>query len=54
MPWRIFQPQYGLTPLDALRMMALPSQCNRCHQGATDGVYNEDQVRIPGSGRWED
>ncbi|NEX20167.1 cytochrome C [Thiorhodococcus mannitoliphagus] len=30
------------------------SQCNRCHQGATKGIYNEDQVRIPGYGRWED
>ncbi len=30
------------------------SQCNRCHQGAADGVYNEDQIRIPGVGRWED
>ena len=30
------------------------SQCNRCHQGAGEGVYNEDQVRIPGFGSWED
>ena len=30
------------------------SQCNACHRGAADGVYNEDLVRIPGVGRWED
>ncbi|NEV62084.1 cytochrome C [Thiorhodococcus minor] len=30
------------------------SQCNNCHQGAAKGVYNDDQVRIPGYGRWED
>ena len=30
------------------------SQCNRCHQSAADGIYDEDQIRIPGFGRWED
>lgn len=30
------------------------SQCNNCHQGAAEGVYNEHRVRIPGYGRWED
>ncbi|MBK5963953.1 cytochrome C [Thiocystis minor] len=30
------------------------SQCNTCHRGAADGVYNEHQVSIPGHGRWED
>jgi hypothetical protein len=30
------------------------SNCNACHQGAADGVYNEDRVRIPGHGRWDD
>ncbi|AGA90503.1 Dihem cytochrome c [Thioflavicoccus mobilis 8321] len=30
------------------------SQCNACHRGADEGVYNEHQVVIPGAGRWED
>ena len=30
------------------------SNCNACHQGASEGVYNEHRVRIPGHGRWED
>ncbi|NCA69813.1 MAG: cytochrome C [Sphingobacteriia bacterium] len=30
------------------------SQCNLCHRGAADGVYNEDEVWIPGHGRWDD
>ncbi len=30
------------------------SNCNACHQGAGDGVYNEHRVRIPGYGRWDD
>jgi hypothetical protein len=30
------------------------SNCNACHQTAGEGVYDEDQVRIPGHGRWED
>ena len=30
------------------------SNCNACHQGAAEGVYNEHRVKIPGFGRWED
>lgn len=30
------------------------SQCNSCHRGAADGVYDEKQVSIPGHGRWDD
>lgn len=30
------------------------SQCNRCHGGAERGVFNEDDIRIPGYGRWDD
>jgi len=30
------------------------SQCDSCHRGAADGVYNEKQVSVPGHGRWED
>jgi hypothetical protein len=30
------------------------SNCNACHQGAGEGVYNEHRVRIPGHGRWDD
>lgn len=30
------------------------SQCNVCHRGAVDGVYNDDEVSIPGYGHWDD
>jgi hypothetical protein len=30
------------------------SQCNSCHRGANEGIYNEEQVSIPGHGRWDD
>lgn len=30
------------------------SQCDKCHRGAADGVFNEHQVDIPGHGPWED
>ncbi|HSO83442.1 cytochrome C [Thiocapsa sp.] len=30
------------------------SQCNSCHRGANEGIYDEEQVSIPGHGRWED
>jgi len=30
------------------------SQCNRCHQGAADGDFNEHRVKIPNFGAWED
>jgi hypothetical protein len=30
------------------------SNCNACHQGADEGVYNEHRVRIPGFGPWDD
>lgn len=30
------------------------SQCNACHTGADQGVFNEDNVNIPGYGRWDD
>jgi hypothetical protein len=30
------------------------SQCNSCHRGADEGIYNEKQVSIPGHGRWDD
>ncbi len=30
------------------------SQCNTCHTTASQGSYDEDSVRIPGWGRWED
>ena len=30
------------------------SQCDSCHRGANEGIYNEEQVSIPGHGRWED
>ena len=30
------------------------SRCEVCHAGANEGFYDEDSVRIPGMGRWED
>jgi len=30
------------------------SNCNACHRGAGEGVYNEHRVRIPRFGRWDD
>jgi hypothetical protein len=30
------------------------SNCDRCHQSAQQGLYDEHDVRIPGFGRWED
>lgn len=30
------------------------SQCNACHTKAEQGSFNEDDVRIPGYGRWDD
>jgi len=30
------------------------SQCDKCHQGAQRGDFEEDRVKIPGFGRWED
>ncbi len=30
------------------------SQCNRCHLGVDEGIFDEGQVDIPGFGRWKD
>ena len=30
------------------------SRCETCHGGADQGRFNEDDVRIPGVGRWDD
>ncbi|MDH5353324.1 MAG: diheme cytochrome c [Gammaproteobacteria bacterium] len=30
------------------------SQCNACHQRAEQGDFDEDDVSIPGFGRWDD
>jgi hypothetical protein len=30
------------------------SRCESCHQGADQGRFDEDEVRIPGVGRWDD
>ena len=30
------------------------SQCTACHVNAEKGSYEEDEVRIPGVGRWKD
>ncbi|MES9964180.1 MAG: cytochrome C [Candidatus Sedimenticola sp. 20ELBAFRAG] len=30
------------------------SNCDSCHQKADQGLYDDDYVRIPGYGRWDD
>lgn len=30
------------------------SDCSACHRDAERGVYNDDGIRIPGYGRWDD
>lgn len=30
------------------------SHCNACHSRAEQGWFNEDDIRIPGYGRWDD
>ena len=30
------------------------SRCDACHTRAADASFDEDEVRIPGYGRWED
>jgi len=30
------------------------SNCVACHRSAEQGIYNEDDVNIPGLGRWDD
>lgn len=30
------------------------ANCDSCHPRALEGYYNEDDVRIPGVGRWDD
>jgi hypothetical protein len=30
------------------------SQCNACHRGAEKGSFDEDNIFIPGFGRWDD
>ena len=30
------------------------SNCAACHQGAEQGAFDDDNVRIPGYGRWDD
>ena len=30
------------------------SNCNACHSNADQGLFDEDGVRIPGYGRWDD
>ena len=30
------------------------AQCNKCHQHAKEGVFDDDDVKIPNYGRWDD
>ena len=40
--------------IDANDKVSSLSQCNACHQKAERGQFDEDDVIIPGVGRWDD
>jgi hypothetical protein len=61
-PPRITQTRYFLRKHDEVPMRLVSgnpkigsfSNCQACHVGAARGDFDEDDVRIPGVGRWED
>jgi hypothetical protein len=61
-PPRITQTRYFLRKHDEVPMRLVSgnpeigsfSNCQACHVGAAKGSFDEDDVRIPGVGRWED
>ncbi|MFQ5469508.1 MAG: diheme cytochrome c [Gammaproteobacteria bacterium] len=61
-PLRISETRYFVRKHDEVPVRAVGkkakvksfSQCQLCHQRADQGFYNEDEVRIPGYGRWDD
>jgi hypothetical protein len=44
-------PERMITGNDEVKAL---SYCDRCHTQAERGSYDDDEVRIPGYGRWED
>ncbi len=40
--------------IDGNNRVSSLSQCNACHQEAERGQFDEDNVNIPGVGRWDD
>lgn len=54
---RYFQTQHSEIPDRLVRDnpgVGSFSRCETCHQDGEQGRFNEDQVRIPGVGRWDD
>ena len=54
---RYFQRKHDEIPLRLVRDnpgVGSFSRCETCHGAAEQGRFNEDQVRIPGVGRWDD
>lgn len=54
---RYFQRKHDEVPLRLVRDnpgVGSFSRCETCHGAAEQGRFNEDQVRIPGLGRWDD
>jgi len=52
-----FRRQHGEIPIRMVRNnpeIGSFSRCGVCHSGANEGIYDEDSVRIPGMGRWDD
>jgi hypothetical protein len=54
---RYFQRKHDEVPLRLVRDnpgVGSFSRCETCHGAAEQGRFDEDQVRIPGLGRWDD
>lgn len=54
---RYFQRKHDEVPVRLVRDnpgVGSFSRCETCHGGAEQGRFDEDQVRIPGVGRWDD
>jgi mono/diheme cytochrome c family protein len=51
-----FRDEHKEIPAKYLKNNPVPllSQCNVCHQKASDGLYEDDFVTLPNHGRWED
>ena len=51
-----FKRQHDEVPMNIVRQkeIASLSQCDRCHTKAETGSFDENDIRIPGLGRWED
>ena len=61
-PLRISETRYFIRKHDELPPRAVRNNpqvgsiamCDKCHRGAANGNFNENQVNIPGIGRWDD